>query len=247
MEQGGGLATVLVTSTFFFGPSIGPLIGGYTIETRGDWRWLMWVMLLFSGPIWIAILFSQETSKKELLKRRAKKRGLPGPPRPPIAAALKVLLVVTLIRPLKMMLVEPIVASWAIYHAFVFGVLFAFFGSYPYVFVSVYGFSEGQVGLAFMGIFVGTLLAVITFGVINKTIYEEKKRQAANGRPRPEERLYTSMLGAFGIPIALFWFAWTARKDIHWIVPVLAGIPFGWGTVALFVSRKLVNASSPKL
>ena len=239
MEKGGGLATVLLTSTFFFGPSLGPLIGGYTIETRGDWRWIMWVMILIAGPIWFLALISKETSKKIILMKRAKKRGLPGPPKPPPAVALKMLITITLGRPIKMLLTEPIVASWALYHSFVFGVLFAFFDSYPYVFLRVYKFTFGQVGLAFLGIFLGTLFAVVTFGIIDKTIYQKKKLQAIKngiGKPPPEDRLYVSMMGSFGIPIALFWFAWTARADVHWIVPILAGIPFGWGTVTLFVS-----------
>ncbi|RYO74737.1 hypothetical protein DL766_004177 [Monosporascus sp. MC13-8B] len=235
MEHGGGLATVLITCTFFLGPSLGPLIGGYTIETRGDWRWLMWVLLLIAGPIGLLALPSRETSKKIILARRAKQRGLPGPPKPPAAAALKMLLVVTLGRPLKMLTTEPIVISWALYHSFVFGVLFAFFDSYPYVFIGVYGFSAGQIGLAFLGVFIGTLLAVFTFALIDKTVYQKKKAACAPAKPPPEERLYTSMLGAFGIPIALFWFAWTARADVHFMVPIAAGIPFGWGTVTLFL------------
>ncbi|KAI1324962.1 MFS multidrug transporter-like protein [Xylariaceae sp. FL0255] len=237
MEHGGGLATVLITSTFFLGPSLGPLIGGYTIMQRHSWRWLMWDLLLIAGPVGLIALPSKETSKKIILARRAKKRGLPGPPKPPPKQALKMLLAITLTRPLQMLVSEPIVTSWALYHAFVFGVLFAFFESFPYVFVKVHHFSEGQIGLAFLGIAIGTVLAVITFAVINKTIYEKKKMACAPGeKPLPEERLYVSMLGAFGVPVALFWFAWTARlESIHPLVPIAAGIPFGWGVVTLFL------------
>jgi MFS family permease len=236
MEHGGGLATVLITSTFFLGPSLGPLIGGYTMQLHNDWRWIMWVMLMIAAPVGVAVLPARETSKKIILAKRAKARGEPGPPKPPAAAMIKLLLVVTLVRPLKMLVVEPIVASWALYHAFVFGVLFAFFDSYPYVFIKVYGFTFGQVGLAFLGILIGNVLAVLTFMVVDKTIYQKKKVAALPGKPAPEERLYTSMLGSFGIPISLFWFAWTAREDVHFMVPIVAGVPFGWGTVTLFVS-----------
>ena len=236
MQRGGGLATVLITSTFFLGPSMGPLVGGYTMQSRDDWRWLMWVLLVVAGPIWLGVFFSQETSKKEILKRRAKARGLPGPPKPPPAAALKMLLVVTLLRPLKMLVTEPIVSSMSLYNAFVFGVLFAFFDAYPYVFLQVYHFTPGEVGLAFLGLLVGVLSAVVTFAIIDRTLYAKARRKAGAGRmPPPEERLYSSMVGSFGIPISLFWFAWTARSDVHWIVPILAGIPFGWGIVSLLV------------
>jgi MFS family permease len=236
MEHGGGLATVLITSTFFIGPSLGPLIGGYTMQIHQDWRWIQWVMLMIAGPVGVAALPARETSKKIILSKRAKARGEPGPPQPPLMPMLKQLLVVTLVRPLHMLVAEPIVTAWALYHSFAFGVLFAFFDSYPYVFIRTYGFTFGQVGLAFLGIAIGTVLAVLTFFVIDKTIYRKIKLEAAPGRPAPEERLYTSILGAFGIPIALFWFAWTARMDVHFMVPIAAGIPFGWGIVTLFVS-----------
>jgi len=32
------------------------------------------------------------------------------------------------------------------------------------------------------------------------------------------------------------WFAWAPRPSVHWIVPVLAGIPFGWGALAVFLA-----------
>lgn len=32
------------------------------------------------------------------------------------------------------------------------------------------------------------------------------------------------------------WYAWTPRESVHWAVPVLAGFPFGWGTLASFLS-----------
>jgi hypothetical protein len=37
----------------------------------------------------------------------------------------------------------------------------------------------------------------------------------------------------------LIWFAFTAKPSIHWIVPVLAGIPFAFGNVTVFISAAL--------
>lgn len=241
MREGGGLAAVLVVQTFFLGPSIGPLIGGYVLQTRGNWQWLMWVMMLVSGPLYFVMLLTSETSKKEILRRRSKQRGLPEPPKPPPAVALKVLFVITLYRPIQMLLTEPIVAFWALYTSFVFGILFALFSAYPFVFTGVYGFTIAQSGLPFIGIFIGTVLAVITFWILDQTVYQKAKEKSIGKIAAPEERLYTSMLGSFGIPVALFWFAWTARTEVHWISPVLAGIPFGWGMSCLFVSSPFPN------
>ncbi len=101
---------------------------------------------------------------------------------------------------------EPIVGSITLYVSFAFGVLFAFFDAYPYVFVGVYNFSPGEVGLAFLGIIIGVCFAVATFVVVDNTLYAKAKLRAPEGKmPPPEERLYISMFGSLGIPISLFW------------------------------------------
>ena len=157
MNAGGGPAAVLVMQTFFLGPTLGPLVGGYVMQTRNDWRWLMWVMIIIGAPLWLMALFSKETSKKEIIKKRAKQRGLPGPPKLPPKEALGMLFNIVLLRPIKMLFTDPIVSSVSLYTAFVFGVVFIFFESYPYVFMRIYGFSIGEVGLAFLGILVGII------------------------------------------------------------------------------------------
>jgi hypothetical protein len=38
---------------------------------------------------------------------------------------------------------------------------------------------------------------------------------------------------------SLFWLGWTARADIHWIVPILSALPFGVGFLLIFMA--LIN------
>jgi len=52
----------------------------------------------------------------------------------------------------------------------------------------------------------------------------------------PEERLLPACVGGFCIPIALFWFGWSAREDVHWIVPIIGTSFFTIGTFILFNS-----------
>ena len=35
---------------------------------------------------------------------------------------------------------------------------------------------------------------------------------------------------------AIFWLGWSARSDVHWIVPALSGIPFGIGYLLIFMA-----------
>lgn len=37
----------------------------------------------------------------------------------------------------------------------------------------------------------------------------------------------------------LVWFALSAKTSVHWIVPVLSGIPFAFGNVTVFISAAL--------
>ena len=238
MQKGGGIAGMCFVLMPFLGSSLGPLIGGYAVQQQNDWAWSMWVLIIIAGPSWIAAWFLRETYAKQILKKRAQTRGLQGPPKPPPKEALKQLLLITLLRPLHMLLTEPIVGWFSLYVAFAFGILFGLLDAYPYVFVNVYEFTLGQVGLTYLGIVVGILLGAMTFAIIDKTLYAKAKARAAgSGKiPPPEERLYACMLGSIALPVSMFWFGWTSRASIHWIVPVLAGVPFGWGLVLLFVS-----------
>ncbi|KUJ18013.1 MFS multidrug transporter-like protein, partial [Mollisia scopiformis] len=225
----------------FLGPSLGPVIGSF-VTVRKGWRWTEWTIIFFAIFSFLLTLFASETYKKTLLARRSKARGLPPPPSPfPSAAAkLKFMFTVTLLRPLHMLFTEPIVAFFSIYVAFNFAVLFSFFAAFPYVFESVYGFDTEQSGLVFLAIGIGSALAVPTVIACDVYLYQPHVRKAkengGNGAVAPEYRLYPAMMGSFGLPIGLFWFAWTARSDVSWASPVVSAIPFAWGNLSCFIA-----------
>lgn len=49
-------------------------------------------------------------------------------------------------------------------------------------------------------------------------------------------RLPIAYLGGVVYFSSLFWQAWTAREGIHWIVPMMAGVPFGFGFCIIFTA-----------
>lgn len=84
-------------------------VGGYAAQYKG-WRWTQWSMLFLGGAIWIYSLWISETYTKIILVKRAKKLGLPPPPKGPNGlASVKLLLTVTVTRSIYMLLTEPIV------------------------------------------------------------------------------------------------------------------------------------------
>ena len=234
------VATVMFLLAPFAGPALGPIIGGFAAQAKG-WRWTQWPLLFVSLAAMFYMIPLRETYKKIILQKRAKKRGLPPLPKGPTGlAAMKILLTITLIRPIHMIFTEPIVGFISLYIGFNFSVLFGFFDAFPIVFEGVYGFGLGPAGLPWISILIGCILAVVTVIYVDRiTFHKEHRRSHDNGRGglvAPEHRLYAAMMGSFGLPIGLFWFGWTSKRDIHWISPVLAAVPFAWGNLCVFVS-----------
>ena len=137
-----------------------------------------------------------------------------------------------------MMFTELVVFLIALYAAFLFGLLFFFFFAYPLVFTPIYGFSLGSRGLAFIGIGIGTVTGNIGFIILFKWFL---KRPAFKNVL--DAFLGPAMIGAIMLPISLFWFGWTARPGVHWIVPILAGVPFGISMMLLFCGTSVYLSS----
>ncbi|AGO14135.1 AaceriAER339Cp [[Ashbya] aceris (nom. inval.)] len=245
----------------FLGPVISPIMGGYAAE-NGGWRWVVWIRLISGGLLMPMLILMPETHKYVILAKRARKRGVnlrksrPGETR----AFIKRTLTETLFRPVKMLVVEPIVFVFSVYVAFVFAVLFAFFEAYPTIFRGVYHFGMGETGLTFIGISIGLWLGMILYVWYDRKYFFPApppgtpllaNPQSIRDRPMrgqrdpetgqlvplvPEMFLTVTKFGSLALPVALFWLGWSARPSVHWIVPALAGIPFGFGMILIFFS-----------
>lgn len=104
--------------------------------------------------------------------------------------------------------------------ALLLGILYAFFSSYPIIFGRK-GFNEGEIGLAFLPMGLGIIIATI----MNATYWTRKYAETAKrlGRkPPPEEHLKKAMVAALIGPMSLFWFAWTSQPSVHWSSPLVS-------------------------
>ncbi|PSR92316.1 putative MFS multidrug transporter [Coniella lustricola] len=237
-----GLATSVFAAAPFLGPVIGPIVGGFVGETVG-WRWVEGVMAIFTGVIWLVCgLFVPETYGPVLLRRRANKLSkLTGKcyrtqadaeqGRVSIGQAFKT----ALSRPLILLFREPIVLMLSIYMAIIYGTLYMLFAAFPIVFQEVRGWSPGIGGLAFLGVCVGMIAAVI-YSIYDNKRYVKVMERSESGFAPPEARLPPGIIGSFCMPVGLFWFAWTNYVSIHWIVCIIACAPFGFGMVLVFLS-----------
>ena len=139
----------------------------------------------------------------------------------------------SIIRPAKMLFFSPIVLLLSIDMAVVYGYLYLLFTTITEVFQSRYHFSQGSVGLTYLGLGIGMFLGLAIFGAASDYIL---KRQSAKGEMKPEYRLPPMIPGAFFIPIGLFIYGWTAEKQVFWFVPIFGSSLVGLGLLATFVS-----------
>ena len=101
-----------------------------------------------------------------------------------------------------------------------------------------HGFGVQFVGLSFIGLAIGELaggfLSKPIVNILTNWLMRGKNREEES--KKPEFHLIPAMLGALLCPIGMFWFAFTGYHSVPWIVPMLAGIPFGWGILLVFSS-----------
>jgi MFS family permease len=231
----------IFASAPFLGPCIGPIVGGFMAETVG-WRWVEGAMAIFTGLLWIfGACVIPETYAPVILSRRAKeltkrtgkvhvsniekRQGKLTP-----AAAYKR----ALSRPWVLLFLEPIVLLISIYMAILYGTLYMLFGAFPIVFAENRHWSQGISGLAFCGVAVGMVLGV-SYSIIDNKRYSRVEAEHSGEAP-PEARLPPAAVGAVAIPVGMFWFAWTNYPSIHWIVCIIASVPFGFGIVLVFLA-----------
>lgn len=247
-----GLAMGVFGAMPWLGPVIGPIAGGF-LSNASNWRWVAAVVALFAAVICVLhLLFLPETYHPVLLRTRAAmlQKATGKVYRCEADATekfdLKQLVVTQLKVPYILLFTEPIVGILSLYMALVFGILYMQFYAFPLVFTHDRGWSPGVSALTFIGMSVGSNLALLYMVLVGNPAYRRKLH--TEGYQPPEARLPSAVVGATILPVGLIIFAWTAvPKTIHWIVPVLATVPWGAGMVLVFLACQnyLVDAYLP--
>ncbi|KAH7304427.1 major facilitator superfamily domain-containing protein [Stachybotrys elegans] len=217
------------------GPTLGPLVGGFAVQAKG-WRWSIWELMWASGFTLVLLFFClPETSGANILLRRAARmRRVTRNSSLKSASEMeasktskKDLAFEAFVRLFQLCFSEPIVFVLNLYIALIYGLLYIWFEAFPIVFIEIHGFNLGQNGLAFLGTFVGSLVgSAVYFWWVAKV---RNPKFNEHNELAPEEQLPPSTVGAFLLPISLFWFGWTSYASIHWISPIMAGLFFAVG------------------
>ncbi|KAF9695617.1 hypothetical protein EKO04_006440 [Ascochyta lentis] len=237
-SRGRSMAIFMAATTF--GPILGPPISGYISVV--SWAWGFWVGAILAGVTWPLFIFLPETYGPVILKHRAQKLRKETGDENIIAPIelektdLNHIMTVILTRPLRMLCFEPLVLFTCLYLSYAYAIFYIYLQSYPIIFTGIYGFNAGEQGLAFLPIGVGAIISACFY--LTWDWYLARAQQANKPWSRNEEmvRLPLACIAGPFFVISSFWLGWTAREDIHWMVPTCAGVLFGMGYLCLFMA-----------
>jgi DHA1 family multidrug resistance protein-like MFS transporter len=210
-----GIATMGYTAAVFAGPVCGPIIGEYTVKnTNLSWRWTIWSTTIMASFFFVLALPTVPETRASMILRRK-------------AARLSYLLNKFGLKPIKMIVKEPILIVMTVYISFVYGILYLIFFAYPISFHSDRQWASGVSSLPFLAVFVGVLSSCAYMAWETKVIYTPKLIAAQ--KVIPEQRLPPMMIGSVILVVGLFWFAWTSSPSINPWPQIISGVFIGGG------------------
>ena len=211
-----GVAVTFYAVAVVGGPTLGPTIGAaLTVNNHLGWRWTEYIEAIWVFAATALAAFTMpELYAPVLLHRKAiKMRKETGDeryhhPHEDIKLDFNSIVTKHLVRPLRMLLTEPMVTCIAIYASFVFGLLYLTLEVFPIVFQEMRGYSLVVSTLPFLALFVG-VLAAVGINLANQPRYIRLVNENG-GKPVPEGRLLPMVVGGVLFAVGLFWFGWTA-------------------------------------
>ena len=238
-----GVAMAVFMGATTFGPVLGPLASGFIATV--SWRWCFWLGLILAGVTLPFLLIMPETYVPVLIARKAARIRRETGNLSIIASSelerksVQHVITVVMTRPFRMLIHESIVMLTCMYCALAYAIFYLYFEAYPVIFQgpsSIYHFSAGVTGLTFLPIGIGAVLCTFIFIWYDSYLAKAQKRNAPWAAIEEYRRLPLACVGGPLYVIGLFWLGWSARSDVHWIVPVLSGIPFGLGFLLIFAA-----------
>jgi len=118
------------------------------------------------------------------------------------------------------------------------GIYYLMFTTFADLYTTVYGFSLGLDGLAFLGLGVGFTLATFVGAKFSDQIYSRLSTKNG-GKGTPEMRIPALIFGSLFVPVGLLWYGWSAQARLHWMMPIVGTAIFGFGLMSTFLPIQL--------
>jgi multidrug resistance protein len=225
-----GTAAAIYSALPILAPVIGPIIGGFLAQ-HTTWRWIFYAVSSWDVVVQIITFFLMPESyaplilqrKLQSLQRDGDTRGLYVTHQ--INHPLRDTLRRSVVRPLRLLLTQPLIQTLAVYLGFLNGVSYIVETTFPTLWTTKYRESESLGSLNYIALGVGAVVGAQICSYANDKIYQ--RLSARNGGlGSPDFRLPTMLLGALIVPIGMFWYGWSAEKSLPWIMPDIGGVIF---------------------
>ncbi|KAK4162828.1 major facilitator superfamily domain-containing protein [Cladorrhinum sp. PSN259] len=223
------------------GPCIGPVAGGFLIRAEG-WRWVYWLIAILTGCITISTYFTLKESYAPVIlgRKAARLRKETGNQElrskfADVSLTPTERFKVAIIRPMKLLFTVPIVTAMSFYIAVVYGILYLLFTTFSIVFPKNYGFDEVQSGLVFIPSAIGMMVGIVLFGALSDKMITAKKEAGLEVKPEMRLNPFFTVPAGVAIPVGLFIYGWTIYERVHWIVPMIAIVIFGFGLMGVMM------------
>ncbi|KAK7917672.1 hypothetical protein PG985_011280 [Apiospora marii] len=236
-------AVLFVVLSSVGGSIFGPIAGGF-VEYYLHWRWTIWLQLIVGAVVQLLHFFLVEetrvTCRLAAYAKRLRRQGghLAHHYGPNERKTWKEILapaeMTTLwLRPFKMFVTEPIVAVLSLLSGFSDALIFMGFQSFGLVY-EVWGFNSWQIGLTFVAIGLGYLVAYLSFFPAIKRQQNMELQNPHSDYAKFEARLWWLMYTAPCLPIGLAIFAWTGVPQAHWMGPIIGSAIIGIANFAIY-------------
>jgi MFS family permease len=123
----------LFTTSVFIGPMLGPIVSCFILDSGASWRWIFWVMTLFAGTCTLIVIPTiPETYAPVILMEKARRLRTSDPVKHRDLYArlekedwsFKAVISRTILRPFKMLALEPILLLTTLYTSVVYGLVY---------------------------------------------------------------------------------------------------------------------------
>lgn len=256
------IAMATVIGIVLGGPLLAPVMGNFITASHLGWRWTGWLSCIMGGSCTVLVFFGLPETYAPIILQKRQRLDPDFQNQPTESGGWNKFVRVYLVRPFGkfsslpvfwpcillirastvLLATEPILVLMTLYQAFVYGILYIVFSSYPIIFREQRHWKLGLSSLPFLGMMVGVFIGsamIVTRTVMAQQASLKKMAEDPSGIPQelaPERRLPLMMAGSVLLPIGLFIFGWTSAPDIPLIGMIIGSLFVGAGLLCVFVT-----------
>ncbi|KAI1278944.1 hypothetical protein F5Y07DRAFT_58610 [Xylaria sp. FL0933] len=150
---------------------------------------------------------------------------------------VKQLFLRAIVRPFRILVFSPIVSALSLYTGVVYGYQYLLFSTFTKASRISTDSLRPSSALTFLGVGVGNSAGLAVISSLDKLLKDRSKVIEAD--PDGERKLESCLIplewSSLSLPVGLFLYGWTMQCQVHWIVPFIGTVIYGFGQLAIFL------------